>query len=237
MAMKNLKAGASNGNDPKKKIMFGVGAIMCIIAVSLVLDVVASYVNAPAQPEPEPVTQTVPDTPEEPEAPAEEEPEEQTDEAVYADVTFMTASGLSPLTGDQRKSLGEYVAAFLETEGVDPANATVDVQSVQSDQQGTTCELYLIGGSGLHLTCTWDLEYATWRVEGKTTQQLQEEAAQKQKEEDAAAEAERDEQQQKDAEAAAQSAAAEAAEAQRQSDQAVLDQMREQLEQLASQSQ
>ena len=65
--------------------------------------------------------------------------------------------------GEERLSLSRYVAAWLEANGTTPENATIEVSSLEKDQQGVSVRL-IVKETGAHLLCTYDPFTNAWAV-------------------------------------------------------------------------
>lgn len=182
--MKDFRPGLENGNDPKRKLVMGVVALIAVFAIGIALDFANHSLNhTQAEPAPQEAVVEEEPTPEAEEGDAkEEEPRAETEaedvEKVGA-IEFTSAGNLDAFDVELKASLAEYVDAYLGTKDVKSADVTVDVVSqAVNDQQGASASLYVVGGD-LYLTCTYDPTYKSWSVEGQSGSELREQISQK----------------------------------------------------------
>lgn len=208
MTIKNYRPGLSPETDPKKKLALGVLALACVFGIGFVLDFASSASIRPQEEKP-PASQVVDDSDDEKAEDAKGEEDEaaedvdgrdegkadddaETDQSEIGGIRFSSASNLDPLKQEQKTSLGQYVGAYLDTEGIDPASVVVDVaRRAYVDQQSTSVELY-VQGHDLHLDCDLDLVYGAWKVAGQTGAALKDELEQARKDAEDAKKAEED---------------------------------------------
>ena len=110
-----------------------------------------------------PVDVGQPETTDDPDANQPMGGEDPVDEPVVIDAVELPGEGLEELDGEERLSLSRYVAAWLEANGTTPENATIEVSSLEKDQQGVSVRL-IVKETGAHLLCTYDPFTNAWAV-------------------------------------------------------------------------
>lgn len=205
MTIKNYRPGLESDSSPKKKLILGIVALACIFGIGFVLDFTTSSINKPQEEPPASQPADLPakdaaneDKDEEPSPTDNADSKDQSEEGgksgqiEIGGTSFSSASNLDPLSQEQKTSLGEYVSAYLDTEGIDPTSVVVDVaRRAYVDQQSTRVSLY-VQGHDLHLNCDLDLMYGAWKVTGQTSAELKDELDQARKDVEAAKKAEED---------------------------------------------
>lgn len=188
--MKDYRPGLENGNDPRRKLVMGVIALVAILAIGLALDFVNHQVNH-SEPEPTTQEQTVQedDGGEDdavvvtPSADTDDDPDDASDTVEkVGNVSFSSAGNLEGYDDDLKETLASYTEAYLESRDIKATDVTVDVVSKASiDQQGASASLYVLGGD-LYLTCTYDPTYKSWAIEGQSGSELRDQLAKKDEE-------------------------------------------------------
>ena len=155
------EAGLDNGNDPKKKVALAIVALACIVAVSLALDVVQGGV-APQTAQQEPTSQSGGSQDGGGSSANGEDAEEQDAERLGG-YEVGHASYLDALDSELKSSLGDYLAAYLESEGLSPDDTRLFCsQEAVSDQAGATAYFHVVG-KDLYIECDYEGSGA-WNV-------------------------------------------------------------------------